>query len=104
MDMAGTVTPLCKGNDPVVLADNKTIMFQNDGLWKTCDLEGKNVQLLGDGLKAHGFPSPAPDGRRLVMMKFAPPGLPKVVVLDIGQSSGRVVTNAPGLWGQPAWR
>ncbi|MFI5377977.1 MAG: hypothetical protein ACHRHE_01610 [Tepidisphaerales bacterium] len=104
MDMDGTVTPLCKGDQPMMLADNKTILFDDDGLWKTCDLEGKNIQLFGDGLKGYGFPSPAPDRRRLVMMKFPPPGLPKVVVLEIGQSTGRVVTEAPGLWGQPAWK
>lgn len=106
MDMQGTVTVLRRGNHPVPLADRQTILFEDPDtrLWYTCDLKGKNVKLFADGLKGYGFPAPAPDGKRILMMRFNPPALPEPVVLEVGQPEGRVITRTAGLWGIPTWR
>ncbi len=106
MDMDGTVTDLRGGDAPILLADRQTILFQDTDtqLWQTCDLRGGNVNLFADGLKGYGFPSPAPDGKRLLMMHFAPNSLPVPTILKIGDSQGQVITQAGGLWGMPAWR
>ena len=106
MDMEGRVNLLRRGNFPVLLADRQTILFEDSEttLWHTCDLKGQDDKLFGDGLKGYGFPAPAPDGKRILMMKFEPGKLPLPIVLPIGESKGQVITNVPGLWGMPAWR
>jgi hypothetical protein len=106
MDMEGHVTELLRGDEPTLLADRQTILFQDPDtdLLNTCDLEGKNVKLFANGLKGYGFASPGPDGKRILMMHFIPGALPQPVVLNIGESRGRVVTQVGGLWGYPVWR
>jgi Tol biopolymer transport system component len=106
MDMDGHVTELRPGDTPALLADRQTILFEDRDtkLWNTCDLQGQNVKLFADGLKGYGFPAPAPDGKRILMMHFSPGALPEPVLLNIGESAGRVITQVGGLWGEPAWR
>jgi hypothetical protein len=106
MDMTGQVADIKKGNLPVMLADRKTILYQDDdtSLWHTCDLNGGNDKLYGDGLTAYGFPAPAPDGQRVLFMHFAPGALPDRVVMQLGQSQGTEIQQGEGLWGMPKWR
>lgn len=106
MDMDGKLTELRKGEMPVLLADRQTTLFQDadTDLWHTCDLRGQNVKLYADGLKGYGFPSPAPDGKRLLMMHFIPGKLPEPIILPIGESQGRAITDVGGLWASPQWR
>ena len=40
--------------------------------WQTCDLAGKNVRPFANGLADYGFPSPGPDGKRILWMHFIP--------------------------------
>jgi hypothetical protein len=47
----------------LVVPDGR-ILFEDGNVWKTCDADGKNEALLGDGLKGHGFPALSSDGRR----------------------------------------
>jgi hypothetical protein len=104
MDLDGRITPIVPGDSPVVLEGTRAILFQEGELWKTCDLAGKNAKLLGDGLRGHGFPSPAPDGKRLLMMRFRPNQAPEPVVVVLPGQEIRAATKLPGLWGFPAWR
>ena len=99
MDLEGRVSILHSGGFPVLLADRQTILFEDSDtrLWHTCDLKGQEDKLFGDGLKGYGFPSPAPDGKRILMMKFEAGKLPLPTVLPIGESDGHVITNVPGL-------
>jgi hypothetical protein len=80
-------------------------LFQDrdSDLWNTCDLTGQNVKLFAGGLKGYGFPAPAPDGKRILMMHFSPGQLPQPTILKIGESQGNVITKVGGLWGEPAW-
>lgn len=106
MDMEGHVTELRRGDSPMLLADRRTILYENTdtNLWHTCDLEGKNDKLYADGLSEYGFPTPAPDGKRILMMHFVPKALPLPVVLQIGEPQGRAITQVEGLWGESTWR
>jgi hypothetical protein len=91
---------------PVALADGRRILFKDPqaGTWHTCNLDGQDEKPYADGLKGYGFPAPAPDGRRLLMMHFQPGQGPVPVVLPIDAGQGRPATTAPGLWAMPAWR
>lgn len=106
MDLEGRITPIRRGGIPRVLADGVTILFHDSRTkqWKTCDLEGKNERLLGDGFIGHGFPAPARDGRRLLMMHFGQPRGPQPVVISIADGTSKPLALRRGLWGYPAWR
>lgn len=104
MDMDGNVVKLCPGDDPNPLADGKRILFEDDQQhWNTCDLKGQNVKLFADGMAGYGFPAVAPDGKRLLLMRFQPQP-PKPLVFEIGQAEGKVITDEEGLWAMPVWR
>ncbi len=106
MDLSGKITPIRSGRNPLLLADGKTILFADptDNLWKTCDLTGQKVKLLGDGFTGHGFPSLAPDGQRILFIKFDKDAGPKPTIYKIGETTGKSVTDRPGLWAMPAWK
>jgi len=106
MDMNGKTTPIVRGALPQMLADRKTILFEEPGtdLLQTCDLRGGNIKPLGDGMKGYGFPAPAPDGKRMLLMKFRAGDLPQPVIITIGEPGEKLATDAPGLWGMPVWR
>lgn len=105
MDMDGNLTELCPGSMLVLLADRRTILFEDKAtdLWQTCDLNGQNVKPYAGGLKGFGFPAPAPDGKRILMMHFVEGELPKPMLLPIGSSEGQAITNVGGLWAMPRW-
>jgi Tol biopolymer transport system component len=106
MDLEGRITKIRQGDSPVLLADGKTILFQDtkSRTWNTCDLDGGHVAPYAGGLPGYGFPSPAPDGKRIVMMHFARDRAPIPTILPIGDSKGEPAVKAPGLWASPAWR
>jgi hypothetical protein len=106
MDLAGNLTEIRPGDSPLLLADRQTILFRDatTDLWHTCDLAGQKDQLYGDGLKSYGFPSPSPDGKRILMMHFISGSLPEPVELQIGASQGRVFAPVDGLWTRPISR
>ncbi len=106
MDLEGRLTKLREGSSPVLLGDGKTILFQESSTltWHTCDLDGGKAKLYVDGLKGYGFPAPAPDGKRLLLMHYKAGTAPEPVILQIGDRAERPVTTVPGLWGAPAWR
>lgn len=109
LGLDGEVTPLVDGSKAVVLGDGRTILFRNerDGVWKACDENGENIELMGDGLTTYHYPAPAPNGAnggRMLMMRYGPSRRPQPVVMTLGDNSGRVITQREGLWTMPAWR
>jgi hypothetical protein len=106
MDLDGRITKIREGSSPVLLNDGKTILFEDrkSGNWQTCDLHGENVKPYAGGLAEYGFPSPAPDGRRILMIHFRPGEAPEPTLFSIGENNGKPAIRAPGLWTTPAWR
>jgi Tol biopolymer transport system component len=106
LDLDGKLTTLRPGSMPVVLGDGRRILFEDlqTRTWHTCNLEGLDVKPYADGLKGYSFPTPAPDGKRLLMMHFEPEKGPVPVVLPIDAGQGKPATTVPGLWAMPAWR
>ena len=54
-----------------------------------------------EGLHVSGT---APDGKRLLMMRFRQRQAPEPMIFNLEQTEGKVVTTVPGLWASPAWR
>ena len=106
MDFDGNLTDLCVGDFPATIPGKNRILFRgrDDSLWRTCDLDGGDHKIVGDGLARFGFPSPAPDGRRVLLMRYVSGKAPEPVVVDIDSGDVRPVTRLPGLWGYPSWR
>ena len=104
LDLDGKLTNLREGSMPVVLGDGRRILFKHSDTWHTCNLDGKDVKPYADSLKGYGFPAPAPDGKRILMMRFETGKAPVPLVLPIDGSIGKPATTAPGLWAMPGWR
>jgi hypothetical protein len=106
MDLEGRLTRLREGNNAVILGAAKRILFDDasDRMWKTCDYSGKDVTVFAGGLKGHAFPAPAPDGKRLLLMRFESGKAPAPMIYTIGETKGTAATSLPGLWAHPAWR
>jgi hypothetical protein len=106
MDLEGRVTRIREGDHPLLLGDGRTLLFnqRQENTWATCDLEGKNERPFGDGRRHYSFATPAPDGKRLLMMRFRPEAGPEPVIIDLATGQERVIPHDPGLWGHPAWR
>jgi tricorn protease-like protein len=107
MDWSGKVTEIRRGNCPVVLLDGKSILFRDeDEKWKMCGLDGKNERMLGDGLTKYFFATPAPDGKRVLMMqrrseeKLAP----QPTIINLADGSTQPVKIGTGLWVMPQWQ
>ncbi len=105
MDFRGTLTPIRKGESPLVLLPRSRILFrdQDTQQWNTCDLQGKNVTMVGDGLKKFGTPTASPDGNRLMMMDFAGPQGPQLHIVDIATGTATPLSVGPGHWSRPSW-
>jgi hypothetical protein len=106
MDLGGRLTKIREGTMPVLLDHGKTILFEDlkSRAWQTCGLDGENLKPYAGGLIGYGFPSPAPDGRRIIMMQFRKGVAPVPTILPIGGAEGKPAIAAPGLWTLPAWR
>ncbi len=106
LELNGRLTTIRKGSSPVLLNDGRTILFEDtkSRTWQTCDLDGGNLKTYASGLAGYGFPSPALDGKRIIMMRFRLGRAPEPKILLIGESDGKTAINAPGLWATPAWR
>jgi hypothetical protein len=106
IDMAGNITPIRKGRDPILMDDGKTILYEDpdEHVFKTCDLAGQNVKLFGDGYPGHGFARISPEGKRILLMKFDKQHGPMPLIFNIGETTGKPLTDMPGLWAMPAWK
>ncbi|EAQ78093.1 hypothetical protein [Blastopirellula marina] len=106
MDLSGKITSLLQGSSPVMLMSESRIMYENNetDLWYSCDLDGKDVQMIGDGLKGYGFPTASPDGNQVIMMKFGGAEGPRPYLVEISSGQATPIPAGPGLWAYPAWR
>lgn len=106
MSVDGTITKIRRGDRPQLLPDAKTILFWKPDakLWYLCDLDGGNERLLADGMPDYNFPAVAPDGKRMIMMRFGGPRGPVPELVTFGNKRGQPITRLPGLWGRPVWR
>ena len=105
LDLDGKLAKLREGTMPAVLADGR-VLFQDVKTrgWKTCNLDGGDEKEYAGGLVGYGFPAPAGDGKRILMMHFVQGQGPTPMVLPIDGSEGKPATTASGLWSMPAWR
>jgi hypothetical protein len=107
VDLAGHVTALAEGREPCVLADGPSILFQDNQtqLWQLCDLDGEHARSFRDGLAGYGYPSPSPDGKRVLMLRLTTTTGPRPVIVPIDPTQKEIhVTVEPGLWMSPVWR
>jgi hypothetical protein len=104
IDLNGKVTMLTEGNNPIVIPGRNRILFEQDNIWKTCDLDGQNVELYADGMESCGFPAVCPDGRRIIWMKYEDGHMPQPVIQDYGSKRVEKLDLGPGCWVLPAWR
>jgi hypothetical protein len=105
MSSGGKVTILRPGNSPQVIRAAKRILFEDqEGLWKTCALDGSDEQLIGEGLKGFGSPSVSPDGTQLLMNKFDKATGPRPHIVDIKTGSASELKLPAGLWVKPIWQ
>jgi hypothetical protein len=106
MDMKGKLTPLLEGDFPVLLGDGKRVLFRSptDRLWYTCDLKGKQVRRLGDGLPDHVSPGLAPDGKQLLFIHAVKGEAPRPILFNPATRQARPITDEPGLWSYPRGR
>lgn len=105
MNFEGNLTEIRPGDFPVVLPDSR-ILFRDseDDLWKTCDLQGQDVEFVGDGLKSFSFPAPSPDGQCMIMLKFGAATCPQPHLIDIATGKRQPIQVGGGLWTTPSWR
>ena len=102
----GKVTKLCRGRFPEVLPQEGRILFEHDDEarpFKTCDLDGKDIQVFGNGFKGFGFASASPDGR-LIMVKFSKTDGPQPCLIDMKSFEVKPLKLGPGMWSCPKWR
>lgn len=103
----GKVTKLCRGRFPEVLPQERRILFEDDDdkerPFKTCDLDGKDIQVFGNGFKGFGFASASPDGR-LIMIKFSKTASPQPCLVDMKSFEVKPLKLGPGMWSRPKWR
>ncbi len=107
ISMDGTTKRLCEGGFPCLLPRRDRILFEDandERRLKTCDLNGRDVRLFGDGFKGYGFPAPSPDGQRMVLMRFEPPKPPRPYLVDLDSLEVSPIKVGSGLWGRPKWQ
>lgn len=106
VDLDGRVTPLLPGVFPYVLAVGDRLLFcdQETDLWHTCDLNGRQVRLVGDGLPDHGFPAVSPRDAHAIFMKYGGNKGPRPHLVDLNSGVSEPLAVPDGLWLMPAWR
>jgi Tol biopolymer transport system component len=106
LSLDGSLTEMFPGSSPQLVLSGTRILFQDNQnqRWFTCDLTGADRTQLGDGLAEFGFPSPAPHGYQVAMMKFGGSNGPRPYVVDIQSGVVSPIRVAGGLWTRPAWK
>jgi hypothetical protein len=103
IDLEGNVTPIRDGRAFGVIKD-RILFLAKDDRWFTCDLDGKNEKLLGDGLEGLQGPSFSPDGTRIVMSRSPATGGPAPVIVELNDGSAHRMPVSAGFWQYPIWR
>jgi hypothetical protein len=106
MGLDGQLTKIIDGNSAVIFEQSARILFCENGkkFWKTCNFEGGDVRVFGDGFGSFAFPAPSQDGKRLIMMKFDPRVGPMPHIIDVETATATRLNMAAGLWSNVSWR
>ena len=107
LDLDGTLTPLCPGDNPVVLPGLKRILFQDSKTknWWTCDFEGKNLVPFGDGFSTFSYPATSLDGTQLLMLDDNPRNKHSLLFVDpLSFKTNPVFDDEPRSISRPRWR
>lgn len=104
MDLSGALTPLFKGDCPLVVDGGIFFESSESKKWNICDFDGKNPRQVGDGLARRGFPTASPDGKKVIMMAFDPDTGPRPVLIDLATGKSQSINVSGGLWTSPVWR
>lgn len=106
MSLDGSLKTLRRGSSPQLVRGGTAIFYQDEDQerWYTCDLNGENPQVVGDGLPSFGFPAASPAGDRLVMMRFGGDAGPRPHVIDVQTGEATPIPVGEGLWTMPAWK
>ena len=85
--------------------DADKILFQGrDRLWYTCDSEGEDVVMVGNGLDGLEFPAVNPEGTHAVMIERDEDNRSWPVVVELVSGKKFPVKVERGRWLRPAWR
>ncbi|MHC2069509.1 TolB-like translocation protein [Bremerella sp. T1] len=104
MDLDGKLTELCQGSEPRLLGKSRRILFKGeDGSWYTCNMQGEDRQIVGDGLKGFGSPSANNPADNVLMTKFDDTDGPRPYLVDINSGEAKAVDVGAGFWSQPRW-
>jgi len=104
MDMNGKVTVLAPGSNPIVIPGRNRILHCEQGQWRTCDLDGKDVETYCGGMRGYHHPTVSPDGKRILWMFHEKGPLSPPVTQDFGEKEVRELDLGPSLWAYPAWK
>jgi hypothetical protein len=104
MTRDGKLTDVLHGDMPLVFNKSQRILYEEEGLWHTCNLDGSDSKLFANGLKGHGFPSVSADEEHIAFMRFDKSTGPVLLIFDLGKSDGRRITSASGIVAIPTWR
>ncbi len=81
------------------------ILFHGeDRVWMTCDANGNDTRKLFDGLRDFNFPTPSPDGEKVLMMKVTNSDGPRPYIVNLASGKASPVPVTPGVWAFPIWR
>ena len=85
--------------------DADRIFFQGrDKLWYTCDSDGQDVSMVGNGLDGLEFPAVNPEGTHAVMIERDEENQSWPVVVELVTGKKFPVKVERGRWLLPAWR
>ena len=85
--------------------DSERILFRGrDELWYTCGVSGKNVSIVGNGLKGLTDPAVNPEGTHAVMIERDAESRNWPVVVELASGKKFPVKVERGRWLLPAWR
>ena len=108
VDLDGKRTEIREGKMPLVIPSIRKILFRDKSnagdVWKLCDLNGENAKLVGkDGFPKSVFPTAAPDGKQIIIIKYGGEEGPRPHIVDLETGSSKAVPVADGLWTMPSW-
>jgi len=103
MDLSGKRMDIRDGKRPLLLADGKSMMFEDENrAWHVCGLDGKVLRKLTDGSQWHMFESLSFAGDKILGTKNARKGLgAEAIVFDPQTGAETPLTPLKGLWTQP---
>jgi hypothetical protein len=104
MSMEGELKELRPAKVARPLGTLPRIIFDENGVWMTCGLDGKDTELLSEKFQGLNGVEPSADGKDALMLEpanFSPSRLPCLVELETGKRFPVPVED--GYWGLVSW-